>query len=373
MQLWLNKLHYSIEKLKSEQQYRELKRYTGIDFISNDYLGIVSRSMLQDYMVEPVMSNIPLGSTGSRLLTGNTKYHEEYEAYFTDYFDCADTLIAGSGYDANTAVLSTLPQRKDIILYDEKVHASIKEGMRLSFAERYSVKHNDCNDLENKVKKHRQLHPKSVIFYVFETVYSMDGDIPDLKAIIEIAEKYEVVLIADEVHAFGVFGEKGEGLLQSQDLHAHVAVRVFGFGKAAGTQGAVIAVQDKIIKEYLLNYARAVIYTTAVSPFQVQTMRIAAGLIQHNPDWKKDLHKNIQLFQQLLPDFNIQSPIIPIIVGNNEKLIQLFTKVQEAGFDVGMIRSPTVPKGQERLRIIVHSYNQEKDIQNLAELIKVFC
>ncbi len=370
MQHWLNIIHNSIEKLKSEQQYRQLKRYKRKDFISNDYLGIAHEGAIEEFMVEPLMNSLSLGSTGSRLLTGNSKVHEQAEDYFTQYFNCANTLIANSGYDANLAVLSTLPQRNDIILYDEKVHASIKEGMRLSFAKRYSVKHNDWNDLENKIKKYRQIYPKSVIFYVFETVYSMDGDIPNLKELAQIARKYELVLIADEVHAFGVFGEQGEGLLQSQQLHQEVAVRIFGFGKAAGTYGAVIAVQDTIIKEYLLNMARAVIYTTALSPFQVETMRTSADLIRYNPQWKEDLHENIQLFQQFLPDLNIQTPIIPIVIGNNEKLIELFTKIQQAGFDVGMIRSPTVPKGQERLRIIVHSYNSETDIRDLSEILK---
>lgn len=370
MQLWLDRLQDSIEKLKIEEEYRELKKYTGLDFISNDYLGIATRGILQDISVTLIRDNIPLGSTGSRLLTGNTETHESAEAFFSNYFDCGDTLIANSGYDANVAVLTALTQRRDIILYDEKVHASIKEGMRLSFANRYSVKHNNWNDLENKVKKHRENGTQGNIFYVFETVYSMDGDIPDLKALVDLAQKYEIILIADEVHAFGVFGKKGEGLLQYLNLHKHVAVRIFGFGKAAGTYGAVIAVQDKVIKKYLLNTARAIIYTTALSPFQVEVMKTAVNLIEHNPDWRESLHKNMQTFQKLLPDTVIQSPILPIIVGNNKKLLHLFKEIQETGFDVGMIRSPTVPKGQERLRIIVHAFNKEEDIYSLTNLVK---
>jgi len=370
MQQWLHKLHKSLEKLKSEQQLRTLKIYENTDFISNDYLGIVQNDVLQDFMVEPLMNNIQLGSTGSRLLTGNSVVYEEIEAYFAEYFACADALIANSGYDANLAILSALPSRNDIILYDEKVHASIKDGMRLSLASKYSVKHNDWNDLEKKIQKHRNNHAQANIFYVFETVYSMDGDIPELKSLIALAQKYDLILIADEAHAFGVFGNKGEGILQSQNLHKHVAVRMFGFGKAAGTYGAVIAVQDFTIKSYLLNTARSIIYTTALSDFQVATMRLSTDLIECNPIWRKNLHENIKLFESLLSDIPVQSPIIPVVTGSNEALFELFKKVQDAGFDVGMIRSPTVPKGQERLRIIVHAFNTEEDIRALVEILK---
>lgn len=366
---WIHQLKDFLDKLKAEGQYRTLKQYKKIDFISNDYLGIIAGECLQEFMVEPILNNIELGSGGSRLLKGNTKAHKKVEKFFKEYFDCADTLIVNSGYDANVAALSVLPKRKDIILYDEKVHASIKEGMRLSFAQKYSVKHNDLNDLEKKIKKYKHLKPDSILFYVFETVYSMDGDIPDLKNIVQLAQLYEVVLIADEVHAFGVFGENGEGLLQSHKLHKEIPVRIFGFGKAAGTYGAVIAVQNQIIKEYLINMARNIIYTTALSPFQVETMKLSAELIASNPEWREKLHENIQIFQQLLPDMRIQSPIIPVIIGDNEKLWHAFNKVQDAGFDVAMVRSPTVPKGEERLRISVHAHNSQEEIHKLIKVL----
>jgi 8-amino-7-oxononanoate synthase len=368
---WIQQLKGTLEKLKAEGQYRSLKKYDKCDFISNDYLGIINSGELNEYITEytTIFETADFGSGGSRLLRGNTETHENAELFFKQYFNCADTLIANSGYDANLAVLSALPQRKDIILYDEKVHASIKEGMRLSFASKYSVRHNDLNDLEKKIKKYRHLKPEAVLFFVFETVYSMDGDIPNLTELVSIAQEYEVVLIADEAHAFGVFGKKGEGLLQSQKLHKHVAVRIFGFGKAAGTYGAVIAVQDRAIKEYLINTARSIIYTTALSPFQVEIMQISAELIESNPEWREELHENIQTFQEKLPYLDIESPIIPIIIGDNTELLHVFNKLQRKGFDVAMVRSPTVPRGQERLRISVHAHNLEIEILSLLNTL----
>lgn len=373
MQLWLDTLQQHIEKLKADGQYRTLKKYNKVDFISNDYLGIAMQDALQEHMIEPLMNyysnRLNLGSTGSRLLKGNSAIHENVEEYFKKYFDCADTLIANSGYDANLAILSALPSRNDVVLYDEKVHASIKDGMRLSLASRYSVKHNDWNDLEQKIKRHRALKPNAVLFYVFETVYSMDGDIPEVKDLIELCEKYEVILIADEAHAFGVFGKEGKGILQDQKLHKKVAIRMFGFGKAAATYGAIIAVQDKVIKSYLLNTARSIIYTTALSSFQVEVMRLSAGILEYDVDSREALYQNIKLFQSLLPQLTVKTPIIPFIIENKDELLRRFEEIQNAGFDVGMIRYPTVPKGKERLRIIVHSFNEEEDIRALADIL----
>ncbi|MCS7078211.1 MAG: pyridoxal phosphate-dependent aminotransferase family protein [Bacteroidia bacterium] len=368
MQQWLSQLYAALDNLKIEQQYRELKYYSKIDFISNDYLGIAKCNTLSALMREDLDKGVPLGSTGSRLLSGNTAWHEDAESFFKMYFDCAASLIMNSAYDANVAVLSTLPNRNDIILYDEKVHASIKEGMRLSFAERYAVKHNDWNDLEKKLQKYRQNKSLSNIFYVFETVYSMDGDIPAVFELLKLAQKYEIILIADEVHAFGVFGHEGQGILQHYNLHNFVPVRIMGFGKAAATSGAVIAVQDVAIQKYLINKARSFIYTTAVSPFQVRVMQKSAELIKKSTYERSKLHQNITLFQNLLLDFSICTPIIPIVTGS--KLQAIFDAVQKAGFDVGMVRSPTVPRGKERLRISVHTHNSDDEIKHLVEVIK---
>ncbi|MCS7027779.1 MAG: pyridoxal phosphate-dependent aminotransferase family protein [Bacteroidia bacterium] len=370
MQKWLSQIEKQIHQLKVEQEYRTLQYYNQIDFISNDYLGIVKKGILQKLMLKELSNGIPLGSTGSRLLSGNSIWHQEAEDFFKEYFDCADALIVNSAYDANVAVLSTFPSRKDIILYDEKVHASIKEGMRLSFASRYPVKHNDMNDLEKKIKKYRESIGDGQLFYVFETVYSMDGDVPEVQTIIKLAQQYEVILIADEVHAFGVFGDKGQGLLQMYNCHKNISIRIIGFGKAGGTFGAVIAVQDSVIKAYLLNKARPVIYTTALSPFQVRVMHAATQLIAQNSNWRADLHFNIQVFQHLLPHLNIQTPIIPIVIGDLTKLHAIHETVKNAGFDVAMVRSPTVPKGQERLRISVHAHNTKQEIEEVLGLIQ---
>ena len=242
------------KKLRERQQANALRvlrlNDDKIDFCSNDYLGIVKNKLIEDSIIN---KNLSHGSTGSRLLSGNYKLIEETEKIIADFHDAEEGLIFNSGYDANIGLLSSVPQKGDVIIYDQLSHASIRDGIRLSFADSFSFLHNDVDDLEKKLSAAAK--PQQNIFVVTESVFSMDGDMAPLKEISKLCEKYNAALIVDEAHATGVVGEKGEGLVQHLDLQQKCFARLHTFGKACGCHGAVILGSTQL-KKYLINFAR---------------------------------------------------------------------------------------------------------------------
>ena len=269
---------------------------------------------------------------------------------------------------------SAVPQQNDVILYDELSHASIRDGIKLSSAKSYAFNHNDCEDLERLIQEFSAAN----IYIVTETVFSMDGDSPNLEELVLLSEKYQCNLVVDEAHTLGVFGDKGEGLTQYLNLHNRIFARIMTFGKGLGCQGAVI-LGNLELKEYLVNFARSFIYSTALSPNAVATILIAYQHLQTEQKTIEILRQNIVLFNQqknllgLKPMFvrsksAIQSAIIP----GNENVKQLAQQLQDKGFDVKPILSPTVPEGQERLRFCIHSYNSKDEINQVLELLRDF-
>jgi len=337
-----------------------------IDFSSNDYLGFAKSDLIFDATHQFLSDrNIKTnGATGSRLLSGNHVLYSETEAFIAEFHASESALIFNSGYDANVGFFSSVPQRSDVILYDELSHASIRDGIQLSNAKSYKFEHNDFEALEKLILRFKT--DTSEIFVVTESVFSMDGDCPNMEELVALCEKHQCLLVLDEAHALGVFGEKGEGLAQSLGLHEKVFARIMTFGKGLGCHGAAVLGSQEL-KNYLVNFARSFIYTTGLSPHSVATILIAYQQLESGKI--SLLRENIQHFNQqknllgLKPLFvrsksAIQSAIIP----GNEKVKAIAQQLQQNGFDVKAILSPTVPEGQERLRFCLHSYNSKEEI-----------
>jgi len=352
-----------------------------IDFASNDYLGFAQSEAIfnqtHHYLLE---NNIKInGATGSRLISGNHKLYQITEDVIARFHQSEAALIFNSGYDVNVGFFSSVPQRNDVILFDELCHASIRDGIQMSNAKSYKFQHNDLADLERLLLKQvaddQQL---SSIFIVTESVFSMDGDSPKIAELVTLSEKYNGYLVIDEAHALGVFGESGEGLVQSLGLQEKVFARIITFGKGLGCHGAAV-LGSATLKSYLVNFARSFIYTTGLSPHSVATILSAYHHLNAEKKALQLLKNNIVHFNQekaqhgLKPLFVYsKSAIQCAILPGNEKVKFIANQLQEKGFDVKAILSPTVPEGQERLRFCLHSYNSEKEISDVLQTLSTF-
>jgi 8-amino-7-oxononanoate synthase len=361
---WLEK---KLQIRKEKNLLRDLKTSTAlVDFCSNDYLGLARSEILFD-QIEARCQSLKLkknGATGSRLLSGNSKLTEEVENKLATIFNSESALILNSGYTANLAIFSSIPGKNDTILYDELAHASIKDGARLSLAHRYSFRHNDLDDLESKLKR-----ADGKVFIAVESVYSMDGDECPLRDLTCLADQYGACVILDEAHTTGVRGSNGSGLSTSLSLEKNIEVRLYTFGKAMGIHGACIAGSKKLI-QYIINFARPFIYTTALSPHSIVAIESAFRYLQDNLHLQKILQKNVEAFvngvSQITNRTTSGSAIQTVIFPGNENSRKAATTLQRAGFDIRPVLSPTVPTGTERLRICLHSYNTLDEISKLT-------
>ncbi|MDP2414505.1 8-amino-7-oxononanoate synthase [Daejeonella sp.] len=352
--------NHSLRTLKPENSL--------IDFCSNDYLGF-SRSEELKMLFDDELKNYPeyrLGSGGSRLLAGNHSFTESLENQIAIFHDSESALIYNSGFDANIGLFASLPQRGDTIISDEYIHASIIDGIRLSHASRYIFRHNDLSSLEQKLKL-----AKGKIFIVVESAYSMDGDEAPLKEITKLAKQYNAALIVDEAHAVGIFGESGRGMVHELGLCEEVFARIITFGKALGTHGAAILGSSQL-RSYLINFSRAFIYTTA-APFLNHLAVKSAYLYFKSRDHQTDIHQRIKLFKQSIKSgtklLDSRSAIQIIVIPGNDKAREAARLIQQGGFDVRAILSPSVAAGSERLRICLHNHNLTTEIKNLCELL----
>jgi len=337
-----------------------------VDLFSNDYLGVARRSF------PPLQVEIPLhqsnGSTGSRLLSGECELFQRTEKELAERCGAESALLFASGYTANLGLLASVPDRHDTVLYDELVHASIRDGIRLSHAQSYSFRHNDCDDLERKI-----LRAKGEIFIVVESVYSMDGDCAPLRDLVAIARRTGARLIVDEAHSTGIFGERGEGLCASMGINDDLFAVVHTFGKAVGSHGAAVLGSSEL-REYLINFSRPFIYTTAPAPHSIASLSRSLYYIATEAREERE-----KLFS-LIDHFNTrvtsngdypkaESAIYAIITPGNENARRTAAEAQELGYEVRAILSPTVPKGKERIRICLHSYNTREEIDGVLDVL----
>jgi len=337
-----------------------------IDFSSNDYLGFSRLPQLKNIEA----ASIPSGSTGSRLVTGNSQLAEETEKIIATFHKAESALIFNSGYMANCGLFSCISSKQDTFIADEYIHASIIDGMRLSHATRHKFKHNDINDLEKKLNQ-----STGNKFIVIESIYSMDGDEAPLKEIVTLAKKYDALVIVDEAHANGVFGDTGEGLVVKYNLQNEVYACIYTFGKGLGLHGAVVT-GSNTLRSFLINYARSFIYTTALPPHTYLQIQEAYKLLPTAN--RNKLFELINYFrasiQQLknISFIESRSPIQAIIMADNFKAKALATHLNEKGFFIKGILSPTVPAGTERLRICIHAFNTTEQIDLLINEINSF-
>ncbi|GAB3237536.1 pyridoxal phosphate-dependent aminotransferase family protein [Hymenobacter seoulensis] len=342
-----------------------------VDFSSNDYLGLSRHPTVQAALQEALAE--PAGSTGSRLLTGNSQAAEELETVLAAFHRAEAALLFNSGYAANLGFFSALPRRGDTILYDEASHASVKDGIRGSFATAWSFRHNDVQDLERKL-----VRATGAVFVAVEALYSMDGDMAPLAELAALCQEKGLHLVVDEAHTNGIYGTQGEGLVTALGLEEQVFARILTFGKALGSQGAAVA-GSTLLRDYLLNFSRPFIYTTALPPLTVAGLRAAYAVL---PTLTAERNRLFELSDYLTATLNavpglrvpLESHVIhPVFFTASPgpaNVRAVAAAAQAAGFDVRPIVSPTVPVGTERLRLIVHSYNTEAEIDELADVLK---
>jgi 8-amino-7-oxononanoate synthase len=362
-------LQAALSRRKEENLLRSLSVSEGlIDFCSNDYLGFArSKELHERTLQKETLYGQWNGSTGSRLISGNTKSIEELEQKIATFHVAEAALIFNSGYDANIGLLSCIGKRDDMFLYDELVHASLHDGMRLSHASSYKFKHNDTADLKRLLANNR---PAGTIYVVLESVYSMDGDSAPLQSILELKKEFSFELIVDEAHAIGVFGKQGRGLCNESGLEADCFARIYTFGKAMGVHGAAIAGSAEL-RSYLINFSRSFIYTTALSPHAYAAIDASYELLQVSGAGS-ELGQRITEFKQLIRGRNIpasESAIQVLLIPGNNEVTRASLLLKEKGLDVRAIKSPTVKAGSERLRICLHAYNTAAELELLRSAL----
>lgn len=343
-----------------------------IDFISNDYLGLGQCEILFEKTHQVLLANNLKhnGSTGSRLISGNHKLYKALENQLSLFYKAQDALVYNSGYNANIGLFASVPQRNDIVLFDEFIHASIRDGITMGVAKHFKFSHNNIEDLERKLNKFANEYEN--IYVVTESVFSMDGDSPDISKLITSCKEHNARLIIDEAHAVGIMGENFNGLVEAEKCFAKIVT----FGKALGTHGAAILCRTDL-KEYLVNFSRSFIYTTALSPHTIASIKVA----HESLDTEKidSLTKNIKYFKSLTRELNLQdifissnSAIQSCIIKGNDNVKTIANKLMSQGFDVKAILHPTVPKNEERLRFCIHSFNTETEIDALLQQLTIF-
>ena len=345
-----------------------------IDFCSNDYLGLARQQEIYDAVQREIdHTSIRLnGSTGSRLIRGNSRLAEELEVFLADFHHAEAALIFNSGYDANLGFFSSVPQRGDTILYDRLIHASIHDGIRLSHAKSFAFNHNDIEDAKRLLKQ-----SSGQIYIVVESLYSMDGDFAPLNEFAQLCAETGALMVVDEAHANGIFGPSGCGIVHEEHVLAQCIARIYTFGKSIGAHGAVV-VGSNMLRSYLINFARSFIYSTALPTNELLTIKCAYHFAVSNLEAKQRLFNNIHYFRELasanteLKFLPASGPIQGLLFEGNERVKKAAEFIQQAGYDIRAILSPTVPEGTERLRICLHSFNSPEEIKNLFQHLTHF-
>lgn len=365
-------LHW-LNKIKAREEQNALRAlsfpFEGMDFYSNDYLGMARSATLPE-RAKAILANYEIknGSTGSRLISGNTQLAMDAEAYLARFYHAEKSLLYNSGYSANVGLMSCLAERNDTILYDSLVHASIRDGLRLSFAKQYAFAHNNLEELESKLQK-----ATGTKYVITESIFSMDGDRAPIKEILALCEKYNAFCVVDEAHAIGVFDK---GLCAGLEQHPNLLARVVTFGKAMGVHGAAIVGSEQL-QHYLVNFSRAFIYTTGMSDHAIAEIWASHEEIQFVQDARLQLVENIRYFREKAIALGLaigssQTPIQYIVVAGNLQVKNWEKELSKHNIHCKAILSPTVPEGKERLRITLHSYNTTQEMDILIEKL-LFC
>jgi 8-amino-7-oxononanoate synthase len=352
-----------LSELRRRGLHRSLAAPVGIDFASNDYLGLAGHPAIRAAAAQSLQDG-PLGATASRLLRGNRCAHAALEQFAARFFGAGSALFFGSGFLANLALFSTLLGRHDGVVFDARIHASIKEGIHASNAKRFRAQHNEIDSFADQMRSARRQGVRRLLIAV-ESVYSMDGDLAPLRQLSQLAQEHEAVLVIDEAHATGIFGPRGRGC--GEVLESGDTISVHTCGKALGIAGALVCASAPIA-DYLVNKARPFVYSTAPPPLMAAAVMRALELLDEEPWRRKRVLELARLAHaELCPHANFRgSQIIPIVLESATQAVSTATSLQRAGFDVRAIRPPTVPDGTSRLRISIHADHSEGQIAKLA-------
>ena len=356
-----------LKRLEENNRRRSLSLPRGLDFSSNDYLGLARHPALSEAIVASLNETGMVGAGGSRLLRGHHPAHEALENFAAKFFGAERALYLATGYAANQALFSALAGRGDAVVFDELIHASVREGVYASGAMRHPARHNDAASFEAEMKRAREAGARRVLIAV-ESVYSMDGDFAPLQELDALARRYDATLVVDEAHATGIFGARGRGC--SENLHAAHWITLHTCGKALGVAGALICANSDTI-DYLVNRARPFIYSTAPPPHLAAAVQRALQLVDEEP-WRRQtvLSRAALARSRLLNESAGGSPIIPVLLGEETRALEIARQLQGRGSDVRAVRPPTVPDGTSRLRISIHADHSENDIVALADALR---
>jgi len=361
----------ALKALAARGRLRSLSPRRGIDFSSNDYLGLGTSTELSEAISEAIARGVPVGAGGSRLLRGNDPEHQNLEEEAAAFFRAETALYMGGGFAANSAIFATLPQRGDLIVYDELIHASAHDGMRMSKADRIAARHNDVTAFEEAIRTWRANGGAGKIWIAIESLYSMEGDTAPLDDFDRLARAEGAMMVIDEAHATGVFGPDGRGLGHALEGAPHV-VSLHTCGKALGVMGALV-LAPRTLRDFLVNRARPFIYATAPSPLMAAGVRAALKLTAAQPERRQALAGRILLFGHHLQEHCGVNPtatqIQPVIVKSDTRAVEMAHALQEHGFDVRAVRPPTVPEGTARLRVSLTLNANEKDTTSLVSAI----
>jgi 8-amino-7-oxononanoate synthase len=359
-----------LARLTAADRYRSLRPRTGVDFASNDYLGLAGSDRLRAAMTDALQRGVPVGSGGSRLLRGNAPEHEALEADAARFFATEAALFFASGYVANTILFATLPQRGDLIVHDALIHASAHEGMRLTRATFVAAAHNDVDAFEDAITTWRASGGTGRVWIAVESLYSMDGDQAPLEELAEIADRHDAVLLIDEAHATGVFGTDGRGLAEALDGRENV-ITLRTCGKALGCEGALLC-GPAVMREFIVNRGRGFIFSTAPSPLMALAVGEALRIVADEPARRERLWDLIAMAERVLAPYGVAatgSQILPLVLGDAARTMHVAGAIQAAGFDVRGIRPPTVPEGGSRLRISLTLNATVEDIEALGAVM----
>ncbi|WP_294196340.1 8-amino-7-oxononanoate synthase [uncultured Sphingomonas sp.] len=362
--------HAHLAALSAAGRLRSLAPRRGIDLSSNDYLALSGDARLVAAAQAALARGVALGSGGSRLLRGNDAEHEALEQEAARFFGCEAALLFGSGYAANTALLSALPQPGDLVVHDALVHASMHDGLRLGRAPYVAAAHGDPQAVDDRIAAWRREGGSGTAWIAIESLYSMDGDLADIAAYQAVAERHDAMLIVDEAHATGVWGEGGRGAAAAWQGQENV-ITLNTFGKALGCEGAVLC-GPALIRDFLVARARPFIFSTAPSPLSAAVARESLRILGADPGRRVQLQALILAARGHLQPLGarVESQIVPLVIGNDHDTMRVAAAVQAAGFDVRGIRPPTVPAGTARLRIALTLHVDEAQIAALAAVLK---
>ena len=369
IQKYLDELDSELDKRQQQGLLRSLHPSCGVDFASNDYLGLSHDSRLRDEM-KRYIENGAIGSPASRLLRGNHPEHERVEEGFARFKRTEAALLFTSGFQANVGMLTGLIGRHDRVYSDELNHASLIDGLRLTRAQRIIFPHLDLGFLEDRL---RLRYADGKTFVVVESLFSMDGDIAPLDQISELCDRYDALLLVDEAHATGVFGDTGSGLIEAFGIDDRVLATTSTCGKAFGLAGAFVS-SSRVVIDYLVNHARSFIYTTAPLPILACGIGRVLEILKSEPERRTRImriSRNIRI-RLAGAGFRVSqqdSPIVSVPMQDRHQALDVSQRLHKQGYDVRALRPPTVPVGTSRLRISLHANHTEQQVDGLVKAI----